>query len=150
LENQKRQKVEIMTMSVHDVLVEMREMADAEGLNELDILRWANTLEAAMREPVGELTEKRMGEIKFQQLRDCEAGPLYALPPDAAYWQEEARRFAENAEHWRQETRWRDTEIERLTEALRMIQCACIMPRPGVVGAVQEIARAALAKENKI
>jgi predicted RNase H-like nuclease (RuvC/YqgF family) len=39
-------------------------------------------------------------------------------------------------------------EIERLTEALRMIQCACIMPRPGVVGAVQEISREALAKED--
>jgi hypothetical protein len=38
-----------------------------------------------------------------------------------------------------------EAEIERLTNALRTIECACIMPRPGVVGAVMEIARDALA-----
>jgi hypothetical protein len=48
------------------------------------------------------------------------------------------------------ELAWRDAKIEQLTNALRMIQCACIMPRPGVVGAVMEIARDALAgKEGK-
>jgi hypothetical protein len=74
---------------IQDIIREMRETSDEianAGIsgfgNRCSV--WADTLEDAMQEPVGELTEVPMGEIKFQQLRDCDAGPLYALPPDAA------------------------------------------------------------------
>jgi hypothetical protein len=49
--------------------------------------------------------------------------------------------------HWLNALR-KDTEIERLTTALRQINCSCITPRPGVMDAVKEISREALAKED--
>jgi len=88
-------------MTPIDVIREMREMADAEGLNEMDILRWAGALEQAMREPVAEVYEsadsvcgERGTEIDWIGSRRCDPGTkLYCLPPDA---EEEIERLQES------------------------------------------------------
>jgi hypothetical protein len=133
-------------MTPADVIRKMRKFVADRSLNERTtflggvVKEWADALEAAMREPVGWVfrehfpttvaigPEEYTTDKKVADMLDPYPVPVFAIPQDL-------ERQLLNSQ----------AEIERLTNALRTIQCACIMPRPGVVGAVMEIARDALA-----
>ena len=77
--------------------------ADSTEAKPLDVLR--KILEQPEQEPVA-VTRMEDGYIKIDYLADpFPVGPLYAAPLQPAqqqdYWQEEARRYAQNADFWR-------------------------------------------------
>jgi len=112
-------------MTADKALREMRERATWHPLdfNPDDLLRWADALEAAMREPVAEI-RKSSHDTWCAFDPDLPPGTnLYAFPPDAAA---EDRFPQEKTDDRREALRIsklllkKDAEIERLSHAVRL------------------------------
>jgi len=118
-------------ISINNIISEMRETADDLCGNTADLLRWAGTLEAAMREPVAymmanadfpHLTPSLNFTIQSNWHPSWKPIPLYALPPDAAAEIERLKGELDVADR-QMEAAHRvmdrnDAKIERLWESL--------------------------------
>jgi hypothetical protein len=88
------------TMKIQDVINEMRDYAEIRYAppQSATLFRWADALEAAMREPVAQIMERRMGPQYCEWDSSLDAGTkLYALPPDAAGEIERLRNLVDQA-----------------------------------------------------
>jgi hypothetical protein len=130
-------------MSVQDVLREMRSVAASDWAKEQgevdDLNEWADTIEAAMREPVAEVVFVDFledGAVRMIQPL-AKFGPgtkLYALPPDAAAEIERLQAVANRGGHLavasaeierlKADAESCRKDAERMREALAMIATA--------------------------